>query len=48
MKNWLAGSINISGTLEIDNGAINALKHGASLLPSGIQKKVLENSQKET
>ncbi len=38
MKNWLAGSINISGTLEIDNGAINALKHGASLLPSGIQK----------
>ena len=38
MKNWLAGSINISGALEIDNGAIDALKKGASLLPSGIQR----------
>ena len=38
VKNWLAGSINISGTLEIDNGAIDALKNGASLLPSGIQR----------
>ena len=38
MKNWLAGSINISGALEIDNGAIDALKNGASLLPSGIQR----------
>ena len=38
VKNWLAGSINISGTLEIDNGAIDALKKGASLLPSGIQR----------
>ena len=38
VKNWLAGSINISGTLEIDNGAFDALKKGASLLPSGIQR----------
>ena len=38
VKNWLAGSINISGTLEIDGGAIEALKRGASLLPSGIQR----------
>ena len=38
VKNWLAGSINISGTLEIDNGAINALNKGASLLPIGIQR----------
>ena len=38
VKNWLAGSINISGTLEIDNGAVDALKKGASLLPSGIQR----------
>ena len=38
VKNWLAGSINISGTLEIDNGALDALKKGASLLPSGIQR----------
>ena len=38
MKNWLAGSINISGALEIDNGAIDALNNGASLLPIGIQR----------
>ena len=38
MKNWLAGSINISGALEIDNGAIDALNKGASLLPIGIQR----------
>ncbi len=38
VKNWLAGSINISGTIEIDNGAINALEKGASLLPSGVQR----------
>ena len=38
VKNWLAGSINISGALEIDNGAIDALNKGASLLPSGIQR----------
>ena len=38
MKNWLAGSINISGALEIDSGAIEALKKGASLLPSGIKR----------
>ena len=38
VKNWLAGSINISGTLEIDNGAVDALNRGASLLPIGIQR----------
>ena len=41
-KNWLAGSINISGALLIDSGAQEALNNGASLLPSGI-KKVLGN-----
>ncbi len=38
VKNWLAGTINISGTLEIDNGAVDALNRGASLLPIGIQR----------
>ena len=36
IKSWLAGSINISGSITIDKGAIEALKKGASLLPSGI------------
>ena len=37
-KNWLGGSINISGSIKIDDGAIKALQNGASLLPSGIKK----------
>ena len=37
-KNWLGGSINISGSVKIDEGAIKALKLGASLLPSGVKK----------
>ena len=37
-KNWLGGSINISGSVNIDDGAIKALNEGASLLPSGIKK----------
>lgn len=37
-KNWLGGSINISGSVNIDEGAIKALKLGASLLPSGVKK----------
>ena len=30
VKNWLAGTINISGTLETDNGAVDALNRGAT------------------
>ena len=41
-KNWLAGTINISGGIYLDEGAQEAINNGASLLPSGI-KKVLEN-----
>jgi len=37
-KNWLGGSINISGSVKIDDGATQALKNGASLLPSGVKK----------
>ena len=37
-ENWLGGSINISGSVHIDDGAIKALNEGASLLPSGIKK----------
>ena len=35
-KNWLAGSIKLHGKIIIDEGAFNALKKGASLLPSGV------------
>ncbi len=37
-KSWLAGSIKISGSLIIDDGAFNAILKGASLLPSGVKK----------
>ena len=39
-KNWLGGSINICGSVKIDEGAIKALKNGASLLPSGVRNIV--------
>ena len=38
LKNWLAGAINISGSIFIDDGAAVALNNGASLLPSGVKK----------
>jgi len=35
-KRWIAGSVTSSGTIIIDNGALNALKSGKSLLPPGV------------
>jgi len=35
-KNWLREHLKTDGTLRIDEGAVNALKNGASLLPVGI------------
>ena len=35
-KRWVAGTVEISGTVSIDNGAKSALIKGASLLPVGI------------
>ncbi|NNC76908.1 MAG: glutamate 5-kinase, partial [Woeseiaceae bacterium] len=35
-KQWLAGSLNVSGSLKIDNGAEVALRAGKSLLPVGV------------
>ena len=35
-KRWIAGSVTSSGTITIDNGALNALKSGKSLLPPGV------------
>ena len=43
VKNWLAGSINISGTLEIDKGAINALNKGAMPSDGDLYCNVTEN-----
>ena len=37
-KRWIAGSINVSGKLIVDDGAFRALKGGSSLLPSGVIK----------
>ncbi len=38
LKNWVAGSINVSGSVTIDSGASKALKKGSSLLPIGVKR----------
>ena len=35
-KSWIAGTLNISGTLTIDEGAMTALTQGNSLLAAGV------------
>jgi glutamate 5-kinase len=36
-KQWLADHLQLAGRLLLDNGAVNALKSGKSLLPIGVQ-----------
>ncbi len=35
-KRWIAGAVNITGTLVVDDGAVAALARGTSLLPAGV------------
>ena len=35
-KAWIAGAVNPSGTLIVDDGAAGALQRGTSLLPAGV------------
>ncbi|MFP5515338.1 MAG: glutamate 5-kinase [Alphaproteobacteria bacterium] len=35
-KAWIAGHVNATGVLMVDDGAMRALSHGASLLPAGV------------
>ena len=35
-KHWIAGTLNPSGKLIVDDGALKALKSGKSLLPAGV------------
>ncbi|MEM9734072.1 MAG: glutamate 5-kinase [Pseudomonadota bacterium] len=35
-KNWIAGQLETSGTLTVDDGAARALQKGKSLLPAGV------------
>jgi glutamate 5-kinase len=35
-KRWIAGAVNITGTLVVDDGAVTALARGTSLLPAGV------------
>jgi len=35
-KRWIAGAVNITGTLVVDDGAVSALARGTSLLPAGV------------
>lgn len=37
-KRWIMGTLAVSGTVQVDAGAADALKHGRSLLPIGITK----------
>ncbi len=37
-KQWIIGSIAPKGWVVIDNGAVNAIKNGKSLLPAGVKK----------
>jgi len=37
-KQWIIGSISPKGEVIIDPGAVNAIKNGKSLLPSGVKK----------
>ncbi|AWK87398.1 glutamate 5-kinase [Azospirillum thermophilum] len=39
-KAWIAGHLNASGVLVVDDGALRALSHGASLLPAGVKEVV--------
>lgn len=35
-KQWLAGVLDVSGELSLDEGAVDALRNGSSLLPAGL------------
>ena len=35
-KRWIAGHLNVAGSLVVDDGAVEALKRGKSLLPAGV------------
>ena len=35
-KAWIAGAVNPTGTLTVDDGAVGALRRGKSLLPAGV------------
>jgi len=36
-KHWIAGSLNTTGAMIVDDGALKALKGGKSLLPAGVK-----------
>ena len=38
LKNWLGGSINISGSVKIDDGAVKALKKEQVYFPVELKK----------
>ena len=39
-KQWLAGVLEVSGKLQLDQGAVQALRDGSSLLPVGVARVV--------
>ncbi|MFK7769487.1 MAG: glutamate 5-kinase [Mariniblastus sp.] len=47
-KKWIAGGLEVSGSITIDEGALVALKAGKSLLPAGVTKVAGEFSRGDT
>lgn len=47
-KKWIAGGLEISGSIKIDSGALLALESGKSLLPAGITEVIGEFSRGDT
>jgi len=37
-KRWIMGTLAVAGTLEVDDGAVSALRQGRSLLPVGVTR----------
>jgi len=35
-KSWIAGAVQTLGVIKVDDGAVNALRNGKSLLPAGV------------
>lgn len=47
-KRWIMGTLSVAGTLQVDAGALSALKQGRSLLPIGVTKVTGEFERGDT
>lgn len=47
-KKWIAGGLDVSGSVQIDGGAMMALESGKSLLPAGVTEVIGDFSRGDT